>query len=653
MQQLKKKSFQSSVLRTILYASISFFLLFVNTGSGDIDGREYFRQGRKDLEASRYSEAVRNFTLAQKEFPLLEDYTLYYLAEAYHGLGEHQKSLETIKSLLDKYPATPLRKKARLAEIRESKDNGSDNVLALYGAYTKDYKEDEETLFLYGKLLWEAENTAKAAAVFKKIYINAGEFSPAALAELKDEDITAKDIIERASNLFKRYDFAEAERNLQQALNKDDGTSRAELLKNLGNSLFRQKKYREAAEVYGRVDDLYYRARSLYRAGDKKGLEAILGDLIARNDKRAGYLLNAVAADKRREKDFEGALRIYNDVLKNYPSDAEDALWGIGWTQYISGDYAKSATAFLQLYEKYDDLKYLYWQARSLEADGKNAAGLYSKLILTDNSFYAVMTYAMNKNPLGKPASLDPPQVDSSPDRPKKSERIEAMISLDMQKEAVAELSLAAGKSDTPSELVYIISKFQELGEFKRAIGLASRIPYSEKTHTFWYPLAFWDSVEPLAKKYNIDPLVALSVMREESRFDANAKSIAGAYGLMQLMPQTAYRLDRSLKLGINRPSQLLVVGNNIHLGSFYLRSLFDEFRSLPHVLAAYNAGEQAVRTWQNRGNYRAVDEFIEDIPYAETRNYVKKVLTSYFQYKKVSSVDREGTVLDIIPGEL
>lgn len=652
MNQCEKKSSRSSVLRTILYACISLFLLFVNTGSGEIDGRECFRQGKKDLEALRYSEAVSNFTLAQKEFPLLEDYTLYYLAEAYHGLGDHQKSLETIKFLLDKYPATPLRKKARMLELRASKDSGSGDLLTLYEAYIKEYQEDEETLFLYGKLLREAENTAKAAAVFKKIYIGAGEFSISALAELKDEDITVKDILERASNLFKKYNFIEAEQDLRRALAQDNGTYSNELLNNLGLSLFRQKKYREASEVYDRAGDLYYKTRSLYRAGDKQSFNTALSDLIGSNDKRAGFILNAVAADKRREKDFEGALKIYNDVLKNYPADAEDALWGLGWTQYIAGDYAKSAATFSQLYEKNNDHKYLYWQARSLEADGKSATELYSKLTLTDNNFYAVMTYAMNKKPLGKPASLGPPPVNISGDKPKNSGRIEAMISLDMQKEAIPELSFASRKTDTPSELVYIISKFQELGEFKRAIRLASRIPYSEKMHTFWYPLAFWDSVEPLSKKYNIDPLLTLSVMREESRFDANAKSIAGAYGLMQFMPQTAYRLDRNLKLGLSRPSQLLVVSNNIHLGSFYLRSLLNEFRSLPHALAAYNAGEAAVRTWQRRGNYRAVDEFIEDIPYAETRNYVKKVLTSYFQYKKLSSVDREGAVLDIIAGE-
>ena len=653
MKRLKKKSFPSYGRKTVLFTFFTFFLLLSRPGEGDIDGKGYFRQGRKDLEALRYSEAVSNLSLAQREFPLLEDYTLYYLAEAYHGLGDHQKSLEMIQSLLYRYPQTPLRKKARMIEIQEKKDAGSGDLLPLYEAYIKDYQEDEEMHFQYAKLLRETGNTAEALSVFKKIYVNAGELSHRALAELMPGDIQTKDIIERASNLFKGYNFPEAEQDLRLALEKADGAVRTEILRNLGHSLFRQKKYREAAEVFGRVDDLYYQARSLYRAGDKGAFDAVLSELIAREDNRAGYLLNAVAADKRREKDFEGAIKIYRDVLKNYPSDAEDALWGIGWSQYLSGDYAKSAVTFSRLYGKYDDLKYLYWQARSLECDGKKAAELYNKLMLTDNNFYVVLTYELNKKPLIKPVSLNSPLVDSSRDRLIKSERIEAMISLDMQKEAVIELSFLSRKIDTPSELVYIISKFQELGEFKRAITLASQIPYSEKMHAFWYPLAFWDNVEPIAGRYNIDPLVALSVMREESRFDANAKSVAGAYGLMQLMPQTAYHLDRSLKLGINSPSQLTVVGNNIQLGSYYLRSLFNEFHSLPHSLAAYNAGELAVRKWQERGNYKSVDEFIEDIPYAETRNYVKKVLTSYFQYKKLSSVDREGAVLDIIFGEL
>ena len=83
------------------------------------------------------------------------------------------------------------------------------------------------------------------------------------------------------------------------------------------------------------------------------------------------------------------------------------------------------------------------------------------------------------------------------------------------------------------------------------------------------------------------------------------------------------------------------------------MKSLFSEFKSLAHVLAAYNAGEIIVKKWEKRGNYKSVDEFIEDIPYPETRNYVKKVITSFSQYKKISAQDTGGTGLDTLLGKL
>jgi len=253
MKYHDKNTFRPFTSWAVLCIFVACFLLFPSAGNGGLDGKGYFRQGRQDLEALRYSDAVRNLSIAQREFPLLGDYTLYYLAEAYHGLGEYRKSLEATQSLLKNYPATPLRKKARLAEIRETKESCSRDVPLLYEAYSKEYPEDEDALFLYGKILKEAGNAAKASAVFKKIYIEAGEFSNSALSELRAEDIKADDIIERASNLFKRYNFAEAERDLRQALLKDDGAFRTEILKNLGHSLFRQKNFFQQDDLHAAV----------------------------------------------------------------------------------------------------------------------------------------------------------------------------------------------------------------------------------------------------------------------------------------------------------------------------------------------------------------------------------------------------------------
>lgn len=643
--------FRAKIVIPACCALVLLSVLF-SVSAGDSGGKEAFEKGRKDLAAGRYSDAVSHLLTAQKEFALLEDYAMIYLADAYHNLGEHTKSRETLRALIERYPSSPLRKKARMAEIREEKDISDEGQLLLYEAYVRDFPEDDEAYYIYGLLLKKNNQKEKASAVFRKLYIRAGHLSAAAHSELSADGITTADIVERASNLMKQYDFDEAERELKRALAVCSGKNRQEVLKNLAYALFKQKKYREAAELYEEVNDLFYKARSLYRAGDKIGFDTTLATLTDRNDKKAGFLLVTVAADARREKDFNRALQIYQDVLKNYPSDAEDALWGIGWTQYLAGNYQQSEDTFCRLHAQYDNTKYLYWQARSVEAQNKDASGLYTRLITADNNnFYAVLAYARSHRMLPRLSSLN--LSEGLPAKARSNERIDALISLDMREEAVAELAASGRNTSSLPDLMYSAAKFQELGEYRRSIGLTTKIPYSEKMHRFWYPLAFWDKVEQASRRNNLDPFIILSVMREESRFDQAVKSPAGAYGLMQLMPQTAYRLDRSLKLGIHRPSQLTDPKNNIQLGSLYLRNLLDEFHSLAHMLAAYNAGELAVRSWQRRFEYRSIDEFIEDIPYAETRNYVKKVLTSYFHYKRAGLPEQgEDRGIEVILGK-
>jgi soluble lytic murein transglycosylase len=355
--------------------------------------------------------------------------------------------------------------------------------------------------------------------------------------------------------------------------------------------------------------------------------------------------LLAYASDKRRDGDFEGALKIYNDVVGKYPPDAEEAMWGIGWTYFSAADYRKSAEVFSKLYAKYEDPKYLYWQARSAEASGEDAKALYSALSKYENNFYAALSAARGKIKAGNFLSAES-QGETEPGAQRQFERADALLSLNMTSEANAELQWIARKIESPPTLVATSSRFQKIGDYKRSVTLVTKMPYSERLHRFWYPLAFWDDVEKASRKHDIDPMIALSVMREESRFDPDARSVAGARGLMQLMPHTAYRLDKSIGLGISRDSQISDVRNNIRLGVYYLKSLFREFKSLPYVLAAYNAGEAIVKKWEQQGKHKAVDEFIEDIPYAETRNYVKKVVTSYYQYKRLSAPEAAFTGL-------
>ena len=616
----------------------------------ELDGKGYFIKGRMELKAGRYADAVQSLQIARKEFPVLGDYATLYLSDAYCQIGEHGKALDAIRTLIMKNPQSPLLKKARAAEIREARENVDGNLRKLYESYTKDYPDDEEMNMLYGLFLKQKGENTGAADAFKGIYLRAGAFANAAGAELNTNDIKVADLIERASNLIKLYEFREAEKDLRKALQMDDGRKKDEILRNLGNTLFRQKEYKEAAAVYDKANDLYSRSRALYRAGDRPAFDKALTSLLGKNDKRAGVLLLASADDKRRAGEYSSAVQLYTDVLDKFPAEEEDALWGMGWSFYLFSEYKKASEIFSKLSAKYSDPKYLYWQARSIEALGEDPQRLYAALAGIENNFYAFLSRIKNMETVLVPASYKEQAVDPAA-RLTWMERVEALVELGMNREAVFELACASKKIESNSGLLYIVSKFYELGEVKRAVSLVTKIPYSEKIHRFWYPLAYWDEVSTITRKYGLDPLLALSVMREESRFDADAKSVAGARGLMQLMPQTAYRLDKSLKLGIHKDSQVSDVKNNISLGAFYLKSLSSEFRSPALALAAYNAGEAAVRRWEQEGKYRSIDEFIEDIPYSETKNYVKKVLTSYFQYRKSSGLDLKNTGIDLLSG--
>ncbi|MEW6163357.1 MAG: transglycosylase SLT domain-containing protein [Nitrospirota bacterium] len=619
---------------------------------GEIDGKALLKKGKEDLEDKRYENAIKSLSVAEKEFPLLGDYALLWLSEAYQEKGNHGESLKTIRTLLARYPDSPLRKKARAREIKMAEEISEETVQNLFESFVRDYTDDTEMRYLYAQWLKKKNKIDGARSIFRKIYAGAGPFSESAYNELSSSDIRVEDLVERASNLMKLRDFKRAESALRSALEKGDGRFKNEILKGLGLSLYRQKRYLEAAEVYGRANERFWRVHSLYRAGEKEAFNSALEELLRIGDKRAGSILIAIASDRRRDGEIEEALRTYQNIIEQYPTEVEDALWGIGWTYFLTGEYGKAADVFTKLYEDYNDTKYLYWKARSLEASGEDALDMYHTLKKKGRDFYSIMSCIRTEGYLEK-TNIDEIQksfrdtipVGGTFSTSKKLDRVEALFELGLSREALLELTHISRAATSIEDLLYIGSKFQDIGEYKYMVSLTKSLPYTERLHQLLYPFAYWDTVEGISQKHGVDPLLVLSIIREESMFDPDARSTAGAVGLMQLMPQTAFRLDSNLQLGINNTSLICNIKNNIHLGTYYLSILIKEFGSYTYALAAYNAGEENVKRWIQKGNYKSIDEFIEDIPYSETRNYVKRVITTFFEYKR-SSVG-EGAIKD------
>jgi len=608
--------------------------------SDELNGKTSLQQGKNQLEKKKFQDAISSLSQAEEEFPLLGDYALFWLADAYHETGNHQESLKVVRKLLKKYPLSPLSKRARFEEIREAEEVSEEDIAPLYESYLKTFPDDSEMKFLYAEWLKKDGQKEKAKSVFKDVYTGAGTFSEAAYGELSSSDITAEDLVKRATNLINATDYRRAESDLRSAIKKDDGSLKNEILNSLGLSLFRQKKYLEAADVYKSAKERYWEIRSLYRAGEKTKVDSVVDELSRGRDSRFGSILVAIASDKRRDGDIKEALNIYQTVIERYPSEKEDALWGMGWTYLRSGEYKKASGIFSRLYGTYGDSKYLYWRARSLQKDGQDISGLYKTLLGKEREYYSIMTYSLNKTSAGGDwkfvKGVTPAK--NTPAAQRKMDRVEALIELGFSKEALSELIYGSNDVDSIEDIPYLCSKFQELGNYRYSIRLAARVPYTEEMRSYLYPRVHWDIIEPLSERYDIDPLLVLSVIREESRFDPGARSTAGALGLMQLMPGTARRFGSTLKVKLKNSDDISEVKNNIRIGVCYLSHLIKEFGSYAYAIAAYNAGEDIVRQWLKKGQYKSADQFIEDIPYGETRNYVKKVLTSFFEYKLMTA---------------
>jgi soluble lytic murein transglycosylase len=186
---------------------------------------------------------------------------------------------------------------------------------------------------------------------------------------------------------------------------------------------------------------------------------------------------------------------------------------------------------------------------------------------------------------------------------------------------------------------------FLDLDRFDRAVSLARQLlrpllvqqDGRAPIRGYWqcaYPRGYWPIVERYAQQEGLDPFLVTALIREESAFAPRVISSAGAKGLMQVMPQTAEQTVRGRSARGVPTAPLEEPEVNIRVGTMHLADLLRDYSgNLRLSLAAYNAGAAQVRRWQERYGFADEEEFTEDIPYTETRNYVKRVLGSYRRY--------------------
>ena len=584
------------------------------------------------MQNGKYGRSLSEFRASRQGLPFLADYILYFEASVSRSMKNDAVSAKYLDRLLKKHPKSPLVSKAKLMAIGMATDK--DTLISLLGDFTKHYRGHDDMELRLAQLLKEKGDNARAGQILEKLYVQAGDFSGAALAELGRQPTTAE-ALARVENLLRRGNPEEAEREV--LLLPDDPADMNEKLDLIGGALFMQKRYGEAASIYAQAADLYQAGRSYYRAADEEDLKKSIDGLTSAKDKRASYLIMDLASiERRNDHNFAGAITDLQAAAEKYPWVEEDATWETAWLYYLQRDYKDAANGFSGLASQYEEPEYLYWAAKSLEGLGgiKNtsaAMGLYRKLVHEDEGYYSVLASIKTGIPI-KEETL-PDEAIQQLKNSRAYMRFRVLTLAGLKDEALSDLAYSARNSMNRNTLVWIADQLKEMGAFRNAIAVAMRLPGVMQPRNVMYPHAFWGRVEKDCSLAGLDPYLVLSVMREESHFDPKVCSPVGAIGLMQLMPKTAKKYSGPLRIVIKNRNSIYSIDVNVEVGTFYLKKLYNDFKAIPPTLAAYNAGESIVRKWLAQGNYASFDEFVEDIPYDETKNYIKRIITTYYKY--------------------
>jgi len=349
---------------------------------------------------------------------------------------------------------------------------------------------------------------------------------------------------------------------------------------------------------------------------------------------------------------------------------AERAAWKAGWSSYRKGDMSEAVRHFESASASFARSDYrpawLYWSGRARAAMG-DAAGASERYHLTiadyHNTYYGRLAEGMLQKQGASPrptrlvfVPASTPIGGEDDDFPPTAETIRMLLAARLYEPAVKELEFARVKwGDSPAITATIAwanrqMAASESGSAQFALARGSitlmkraypqfmanggeQLPREILTTIF--PLQYWDLIKKNAAEQKLDPYLVAALIAQESTFVRDIKSHAGAYGLMQMMPSTGRQYARRLKLRYSL-KLLTTPETNIKMGTMYFADKIREFGSVHLALASYNAGESPVRRWMRENAGLPQDEFIDSIPYPETQNYVKRLLGTAEDYRRL-----------------
>ncbi len=644
----------------------------------------------------RWREAAAELEAAASQLPTLADYALYYAASAYEALGLASQALASYVRLLQEHPGSLLAERAQRDRARLYADanllSEAEGAYKDYLSLASEAARRREAMLALAEVSVKSGKRREAEDLLRQLWlkwpgtreaVRAGEFLTS-MAEA--QPFTIDEQFERAITLYRGGQYAQAVTALSPFLNGDSSyASRARLLS--GISRFQLRDYTQSIALLSslvkapsplRAEAFFWMGRSYGRLDDRQNAIKTWARLVSAYPRSswADNSLYLVALNYREDGKQKQALDALSRLIREHPSSrfAEAALWTRAWINYRRSNLAQALHDLQQLQTKAAStsrlrVQALYWQGRVFEQLGRSGKAIdaYRGVLKTfgDEYYYAeqsrlrmgkldssagraIAAASTAEGSGSRVQSSAAPSPCALIPQPCSSQAAKARLlkELNLREEASEEFWALSGRYVEDRGLLYeACSAFLDLGYIERSVSIAKRLlrPLyaqsrpAEPVPRYWeflYPLGYWDLVKAQSALHTLDPYLVVALIREESSFGERVVSAAGAVGLMQLLPKTADQIVRAAG-GSAESVNLGSPAANIGLGTRYLAKMLEEYKgNWAMALAAYNAGPHQVRRWLDLWGYRADDEFIEEIPFSETQQYVKRVLGSYYRYR-------------------
>jgi len=647
----------------------------------------WFAIGYAHYLDGQYPASITALEKAQAYIGELKDYTSFFIGNSYVASNNPQASLSYLKDFGTHYPDSVYANDASLAYVKALlATNHPAEAVQLLAHRSGGGAEVE---YLLGKAYVQNGQSRTGAEVLRRVYYNYPTSSQADAAEsdLKKipeaqslPTVTFAEHQRRADGLYKGRRWAPTADEYKAMVSLAPAGQQSQVNIQLANALMKLGDNRQAKEVLARIPDdgseasaeKWYQSAEIARnTSDDAELTTILQHMRSTSP-NSPWLESALFTAGNMyllRQDYDRAIDYYREIHERFPnsSKASYAQWKCAWLTYRQNRPEQAKKYFDQQIEFYPGStevpNAIYWRGRMAEADQNYGLARAYYLKLTDryrNYYYGVaarkrlatlpdapaVTVASLQRIPGitkiEPESLQttPPEDDLHYNR---SRLLENAGAIDL---AVKELQ--AGTTSGPSwEMVEIARMYTGAGEYYRALQALKHaisgyfaMDVSALPQPYWeglFPRPYWESLRRNSEANGLDPYLVASLIRQESEFNPGVVSHANAYGLMQLLPKTGKGTAKQVGLHNYKTDSLLDPSINIELGTKYFREMVDHFGGqVEYALAAYNAGSSRVEDWRSAGNFHDIEEFVESIPFTETREYVQAIVRNAEVYKQV-----------------